>query len=91
MDFQTALLGLPMVLAILLRLMPRRRRRRFTGLVRELCDLVSLRMVLRDSEPEERSELLAAHQVWRTEAKEPGDGPPPHRRQQKRNRGKRSA
>jgi hypothetical protein len=36
-------------------------------LARVLRDLITLRMVLRDTEPTERADLLKAHRVWRTE------------------------
>ncbi|MEU3190688.1 hypothetical protein ABZ686_08570 [Streptomyces sp. NPDC006992] len=44
------------------------------GMVRDVRDLITLRMVLRDAEPAQRASLLAAHRKWRCElARKPRD------------------
>jgi hypothetical protein len=66
MTTHLVLIGVPVVDALLIR-MTRHSRRWPTAIARDLRDLLTLRMVLRDTEPEQRSELLAAHRDWRTE------------------------
>ncbi|MET7717530.1 hypothetical protein [Streptomyces sp. NPDC005407] len=58
--------GAPIVLGLLGRLV-RRRRHAPADLARGLRDLLTLRMVLRDTAPEHRAELLRAHRAWRTD------------------------
>jgi hypothetical protein len=58
--------GLPFALVVLWRIL-RGPQPKLTGLAREIRDVVTLRMVLRDSEPDQRRELVAAHRAWRTE------------------------
>ncbi|MEV7520036.1 hypothetical protein [Streptomyces sp. NPDC091371] len=65
MSFQLALIASPFVLGLLVRLL-RGSQRSLATLARGLRDLVSLRMVLRDTDPEQRAALLDAHRVWRT-------------------------
>ncbi|MEV7444486.1 hypothetical protein AB0O22_25690 [Streptomyces sp. NPDC091204] len=59
-----AAVGAPVVLALLGRLVRGRQHPR-TEFLRGLRDLLTLRMVLRDTAPEERAELLGAHLSWR--------------------------
>ncbi|MER6202279.1 hypothetical protein ABT234_33555 [Streptomyces sp. NPDC001586] len=59
-----AAVGAPVVLALLGRLVRGRQHPR-ADLFRGLRDLLTLRMVLRDTAPEERAELLGAHLSWR--------------------------
>jgi hypothetical protein len=66
MTTHLALMGLPVLAGLLIRL-TRRSRPWPTTMARDLRDLLTLRMVLRDSEPLQRSQLLAAHHAWRTE------------------------
>ncbi|MCX5009980.1 hypothetical protein OG765_03120 [Streptomyces sp. NBC_00555] len=66
MNLQLALIAAPFVLGLLVRL-ARGPRRAPAALVRGLRDLVTLRMVLRDSDPDERAGLLEAHRSWRAE------------------------
>ncbi|MFD2415602.1 hypothetical protein [Amycolatopsis pigmentata] len=68
MTIHLALIGAPVVLGVLVRL-ARRPQPTLTRLAREIRDLATLRMVLRDSEPEQRGELLAAHRDWRIGAR----------------------
>ncbi|MFE6869300.1 hypothetical protein ACFVFS_22450 [Kitasatospora sp. NPDC057692] len=61
-------LGLPFVMgliAVLRLLRGRSGAARRTSLL--LRDLLTLRMVLRDTEPDQRAELLRAHRAWRAE------------------------
>ncbi len=66
MTTHLALIGVPLVVGLLIRL-TRHPRPWPTAIARDLRDLLTLRMVLRDTEPQQRSELLAAHRDWRTE------------------------
>ncbi|MEU3888689.1 hypothetical protein [Streptomyces sp. NPDC029041] len=66
MTLQLALLAVPFVLGLLIRL-ARRPQHALAGLGRSLRDLITLRMVLRDTAPDERAELIEAHRAWRTE------------------------
>lgn len=71
MSTTLALISMPVAIWLLACLF-RRPQPNMTGLARNLCDLISLHMVLRDSKPEQRSELLAAHHDWRAkQAKRP--------------------
>lgn len=54
----------PLVAGILIRLV-RRPRLAPADLVRTICDLLTLRMILRDTAPDERVALVAAHRDWR--------------------------
>ncbi|MFG2874743.1 hypothetical protein ACGFYU_06990 [Streptomyces sp. NPDC048337] len=69
---QLALIAAPVVLGLLVRLV-RAPHRWPAALARGLRDLVTLRMVLRDTEPEQRAELLEAHRAWRDEPATPGE------------------
>ncbi|MCC3774596.1 hypothetical protein [Streptomyces sp. UNOB3_S3] len=60
--------GVPAVVLLALCLLRRRSQPVLMFLVREVRDLVTLRMVLRGSEPDERADLLAAHRKWRAES-----------------------
>ncbi|GGS28354.1 hypothetical protein Snoj_45210 [Streptomyces nojiriensis] len=64
MNHQLAWIAAPFVLGLLVRLL-RGPHRSPAALLRGLRDLVTLRMVLRDTDPEQRGELLAAHRAWR--------------------------
>jgi hypothetical protein len=66
MTTHLVLIGVPVVVGLLIRL-TRHPRPWPTATARDLRDLLTLRMVLRDTEPPQRSELLAAHRDWRTE------------------------
>ncbi|MFE7647487.1 hypothetical protein [Streptomyces phaeoluteigriseus] len=61
-----AMIAAPLVLGALARLL-RRPHRALADLTHTLRDLITLRMVLRDSDPEQRADLLDAHRDWRTE------------------------
>ncbi|MGJ5797606.1 hypothetical protein ACSCB1_00115 [Streptomyces europaeiscabiei] len=65
------LIALIPALALLIRLM---RRPSFwvSDTARALRDLITLRMVLRDTEPEQRADLLDAHHSWRSKTPVPG-------------------
>ncbi|MGW2248028.1 hypothetical protein [Streptomyces hirsutus] len=65
----------PLLLVTLIRLLAARRPHRLTGALREVRDLVTLRMVLRDSLPGERGVLLDAHRDWRVATAVPAPGP----------------
>lgn len=69
MDVQLLLVATPIAIGLLARL-TRRSPLAHTDVVRSLRDLLTLRMVLRDSSPKERMKLLAAHRRWRVA--EPG-------------------
>jgi hypothetical protein len=66
MTTHLALIGVPIVVGLLIRL-TRHPRPWPTAIAHDLRDLLTLRMVLRDTDPPQRSELLAAHRDWRTE------------------------
>lgn len=73
---ETLLIGAaPLLLVTLIRLLAARRPYRPTGALREVRDLVTLRMVLRDSLPGERGVLLDAHRDWRVATAVPAPGP----------------
>ncbi|GAA2919903.1 MULTISPECIES: hypothetical protein [Streptomyces] len=63
MSLHLALIAAPLLLAVLARLT--RRQHGLADLARSLRDLITLRMVLRDTDPNERAELLRAHRAWR--------------------------
>ncbi|MFD0258097.1 hypothetical protein ACFV4M_10595 [Kitasatospora indigofera] len=67
MNTHLALIATPLVLGVLVRLL-RRPRRATADLARGLRDLITLRMVLRDTDPDQRARLLRAHHAWRTES-----------------------
>ena len=56
----------PIVLGLVSRLL-RRPYARTPDFLRAVRDLITLRMVLRDTEPDQRAELLDAHRDWRSE------------------------
>ena len=56
----------PIVLGLLARLL-RRPQYALADLARATRDLITLRMVLRDADPDQRAELLDAHRSWRCE------------------------
>ncbi|MFI7129190.1 hypothetical protein ACIBQ1_26050 [Nonomuraea sp. NPDC050153] len=58
------LIATPVVAGLLARLL-RRPHGVLASLTRDLLDLISLRMVLRDTEPGQRATLLNAHRAWR--------------------------
>ncbi|MFF9567637.1 hypothetical protein [Streptomyces sp. NPDC014685] len=66
MTIELAVASVPVLLVGVL---VRRRRAQSTtiGLVREIRDLITLRMVLRDAKPNQREGLLEAHRKWRFE------------------------
>ncbi|MFD5476410.1 hypothetical protein [Streptomyces hawaiiensis] len=51
---------------LLIRLV-RRPRHAPADLVRTVRDLITLRMILRDTAPDERAPLVAAHRAWRSQ------------------------
>ncbi|TJZ98847.1 hypothetical protein [Actinacidiphila oryziradicis] len=62
----------PVVLVGVLALWRRKAPSKPVGMVRDVRDLITLCMVLRDAEPDQRESLLAAHRKWRFEpAKKP--------------------
>lgn len=63
MDAHLLLVAAPIAIGLLSRLM--RRPLVHTEVARGLRDLLTLRMVLRDSSPRERKTLLDAHRRWR--------------------------
>ncbi|MFE7445885.1 hypothetical protein ACFU7X_36165 [Streptomyces chartreusis] len=65
MALHTALIAAPVVLGLLARLL-RRPQGALADLVRAARDLITLRMLLRDTDPCQRVELLDAHRAWRT-------------------------
>jgi hypothetical protein len=77
MTLHMALIGSPVILGLLVRLL-RRPQGALTELVRNTRDLLTLRMVLRDSEPAERGDLLDAHRGWRSEATNQATVPEAH-------------
>ncbi|MFF4849494.1 hypothetical protein [Streptomyces sp. NPDC001194] len=74
MDPQLGLIAAPFVLGLLVRLL-RGTHRSPAALARGLRDLITLRMVLRDTDPEQRAELLDAHRAWRGEPSPPARTP----------------
>lgn len=70
MDPHLFLLAAPVVLGILTRLL-RQPRRDPAEISRCVRDLISLRMVLRGTDPAQRIALVYAHQQWRAEARTP--------------------
>ncbi|WFB11325.1 hypothetical protein LRS74_33030 [Streptomyces sp. LX-29] len=60
----------PILLVAVLVLRRRQALSKPVGLVRGVRDLITLRMVLRDAEPDQRESLLAAHRKWRCEPAE---------------------
>ncbi|NUR30248.1 MAG: hypothetical protein HOV83_31090 [Catenulispora sp.] len=57
-------LAIPVLLGLLARLL-RRPRNTLRCLAGDLRDLISLRMVLRDTSPSQRADLIRAHRAWR--------------------------
>ena len=69
----SVVLAAPAILASLVRLV---RGRNAPEVLRGLRDALTLRMVLRDSDPTQRAELLNAHRDWRREpSTTPGSTP----------------
>ena len=66
MNVHLTLIALPVALAWFARLL-RRPGRSLADLAPILRDLITLRLVLRDTEPDQRAALLNAHRSWRTE------------------------
>ncbi|MEU5659979.1 hypothetical protein ABZ802_30795 [Streptomyces sp. NPDC047737] len=66
MDLHLALVATPVVLGLLARL-ARRPQAALADLARSLRDLITLRMVLRDTDPDQRADLLSAHRAWRAD------------------------
>lgn len=56
----------PLAVGLLVRLL-RRPRHMPADLVRTVRDLITLRMILRDTAPDERAALIAAHRAWRNQ------------------------
>uniref|UniRef100_A0AAU3I630 Uncharacterized protein n=1 Tax=Streptomyces sp. NBC_01393 TaxID=2903851 RepID=A0AAU3I630_9ACTN len=72
MTIELVLAGSPVLLAAVFVLRRRKDLSKPVGLVRDVRDLITLRMVLRDAKPGQRESLLAAHRKWRCEpAKKP--------------------
>ncbi|MET9475954.1 hypothetical protein ACFYWN_45260 [Streptomyces sp. NPDC002917] len=68
MTLELALTSGPVLLVAVLVLRRRRKAQsKPVGLVRDVRDLITLRMVLRDAKPDQRESLLAAHRKWRFE------------------------
>ncbi|MFF2185148.1 hypothetical protein [Streptomyces sp. NPDC058155] len=67
MTIELALASGPVLLMAVLVLRRRKAQAKPVGLVRDIRDLITLRMVLRDAEPDQRERLLAAHRKWRCE------------------------
>ncbi len=67
MAIHMMLFSTPVVLTVLVRVL-RRPQPRMAALARDLRDLITLRMVLRDSDPCQRGGLLDAHRRWRAES-----------------------
>ncbi|MGW3851704.1 hypothetical protein [Streptomyces fagopyri] len=66
MPHHIALIAAPVVLGLLARLL-RRPHGAIPDLARAARDLITLRMLLRDTDPGQRAELLDAHRAWRTD------------------------
>ena len=68
MTIELALTSGPVLLVAVLVLRRRRKAQsKPVGLVRDVRDLITLRMVLREAKPDQRESLLAAHRKWRFE------------------------
>ncbi|MFE5300663.1 hypothetical protein [Streptomyces sp. NPDC056632] len=65
MTIELAVASVPVLLVGVLVLRRRKAQSKTMGLAREIRDLITLRMVLRDAKPDERVRLLAAHRKWR--------------------------
>ncbi|MDQ1031515.1 hypothetical protein QF035_009097 [Streptomyces umbrinus] len=74
MSIELALVSAPALLVGVLVVRRRKAQSKTLGLVRELRDLITLRMVLRDAKPNQREKLLAAHRKWRFEPTEKSRG-----------------
>ncbi|MEU4089255.1 hypothetical protein [Streptomyces aureus] len=70
MNLHIALITAPFILALVARLL-RRPQHALADLARTLRDLITLRMLLRDTDPDQRAALLDAHRTWRTEPARP--------------------
>lgn len=72
MTIELAAASGPVVLVAALVLRRRKTHSKPVELVRDVRDLITLRMVLRGAKPDQRESLLAAHRKWRCEpAKKP--------------------
>ncbi|MDX2623621.1 hypothetical protein ABZ516_33015 [Streptomyces sp. NPDC019826] len=67
MTIELALASAPVLLVGMLVMRQRKAQSKAMGLVHEIRDLITLRMVLRDAKPNQRERLLAAHRKWRSE------------------------
>lgn len=65
MPLHAALIAAPVLLGLLVRLL-RRPHGALPDLARAARDLITLHMLLRDTDPCQRAELLDAHRAWRT-------------------------
>ncbi|KAB1978527.1 hypothetical protein [Streptomyces triticiradicis] len=77
MNLHMVLITVPVVLCLLARLV-RRPQRALADLALTLRDLITLRMLLRDTDPDQRAALLDAHRAWRTEPARPPHRTPRH-------------
>ncbi|MFE7901014.1 hypothetical protein ACFU3E_26625 [Streptomyces sp. NPDC057424] len=66
MSEHVLLILVPLAAGLLIRLL-RRPRHTPADLVRTVRDLITLRMILRDTAPDERAALIAAHRAWRNQ------------------------
>ncbi|WP_328793591.1 hypothetical protein [Streptomyces sp. NBC_00273] len=67
MTFELVVASGPVLLVAVLLLRRRKAQSKPVGLARDVRDLITLRMVLRDAKPGQRESLLAAHRKWRCE------------------------
>ncbi|MFD9410100.1 hypothetical protein ACFWBN_24230 [Streptomyces sp. NPDC059989] len=67
MTIELVLASGPVLLVAVLALRRRRAQSKPVGLARDVRDLITLRMVLRDAKPGQRESLLEAHRKWRCE------------------------
>ncbi|MDX3026177.1 hypothetical protein [Streptomyces acidiscabies] len=65
MNMELAVASAPVLLVGVLVLRRRKPPSKTMGLVREIRDLITLRMVLRDTKPHQRERLVEAHRKWR--------------------------
>ncbi|MFF1341897.1 hypothetical protein ACFVYT_29050 [Streptomyces sp. NPDC058290] len=71
MDLHLLILtAVPVVAGVLVRL-ARRPQHGLAAAARALLDLITLWMVLRDTDPDQRGPLLHAHRTWRLPASKP--------------------
>ncbi|WP_326791567.1 hypothetical protein OHA79_02685 [Streptomyces sp. NBC_00841] len=67
MTIELAVASAPVLVVGMLVVRWRKAQSKTMGLVREIRDLITLRMMLRDAKPDQRERLLAAHRKWRFE------------------------